>query len=94
MVDNFEYITLNLMLDGADDNSTMMKIPNPDLSGINTSGNVVEFFRDKDGWPWDGFWSALPTPVDLTTNKYVHVMVWKPRLLAHFILKFRPVLQW
>jgi len=36
--------------------------------------------RDKDGVPWGGFWSSLPTPIDVTDNKYVHVKVWKPRI--------------
>jgi hypothetical protein len=30
--------------------------------------------------PWGGFWSALPTVIDVTDNKFVHVKVWKPRL--------------
>jgi hypothetical protein len=30
--------------------------------------------------PWGGFWSALPTPLDLSVNKYVYVDVWKPRI--------------
>jgi hypothetical protein len=79
VIENFEYIPLNLMLGGDDDNSTMTIVANPDQSGINTSPMVVEYVRDKDGVPWGGFWSALPVPLDLTTNKYVHVKVWKPR---------------
>jgi len=53
-------------------------VPNPDATGINTSNYVVKFLRDKDGIPWEGFWS--PTAVDVTTNKYMHVKVWKPRI--------------
>jgi hypothetical protein len=33
-----------------------------------------------NGVPWGGFWSALPEPLDLTVNKYVHVRVWKNRI--------------
>ena len=86
VIENFESIPLNMMLGGADDLSTMEVVANPDPSGINTSATVVKFTRDMNGVPWGGFWSALPTPVDLTTNKYVHVKVWKPRIS---ILKFK-----
>ena len=56
----------------------MTLVPNPDATGINTSNWVVRYLRDKDGVPWGGFWS--PTAVDVTTNKYMHVKVWKPRI--------------
>jgi hypothetical protein len=79
VIEDYEIMPLNLMTgDPALDLSTMTVVPNPDASGINTSNYVVEFFRDKDGVPWGGFWSA--TPVDVTTNKYMHVKVWKPRI--------------
>lgn len=80
IIEDFETIALNLMLGGAEDLSTIGVIPNPDKSGINESGYVVEFMRDKDGVPWGGFWSALANQVDVTDNKYVHVKVWKPRI--------------
>lgn len=80
MMENFETIPLNYMLNGADDNSTMTLIANPDKSGVNLSNYVIDFNRDKDGFPWDGFWSELPVAVDVTTNKYVHAKVWKPRI--------------
>jgi hypothetical protein len=79
-VSDFEVIKLNLMLGGAEDLSSMTVVPNPDPTGVNTSAWVVKFVRDKDGVPWGGFWSALPVPVDVTVNKYVHVKVWKPRI--------------
>jgi len=78
MIEDYENIPLNYMLNGPNDSSYMVKIPNPDKSGINRSDYVIKFLRDKDGSPWDGFWS--PTPVDVTTNKYMHVKVWKPRI--------------
>jgi hypothetical protein len=68
------------MLGGANDLSTFTLIPNPDKTGINKSDYVMKFHRDMDGVPWGGFWSALPAPADVTTNKYVHVKVWKPRI--------------
>lgn len=80
MMEDFEHIQLNYLLGGAEDLSSMTMIPNPDKSGVNLSENVIDFLRDKDGVPWGGFWSALPTVIDVTTNKYVHVKVWKPRV--------------
>jgi hypothetical protein len=35
---------------------------------------------DEDGQPWGGFWANVDPAVDVTTFKYVHVMVWKPRI--------------
>ena len=88
VVSDFEVIKLNVMLGGGTDSSTMTVVPNPDPTGINTSNWVVKFVRDKDGVPWGGFWSALPVPVDVTVNKYVHVKVWKPRISPlHFKLE-------
>jgi hypothetical protein len=80
VMEDFENIPLNYMLNPPDDESYMEKIPNPDKSGVNLSDYVIKFLRDKDGWPWDGFWSGLPTEIDVTENKYVHVKVWKPRI--------------
>jgi hypothetical protein len=80
VIADFESIPMNVMMGGTSDSSTMTVVPNPDPSGINTSNYVTQYVRDKDGIPWGGFWSALPTPVDVTVNKYVHVKVWKPRI--------------
>ncbi len=80
LIENYEHIPLNIMLGGATDLSKFTLVQNPDKSGVNLSDYVIEFLRDKDGVPWGGFWSALPVPVDVTTNKYVHVKVWKPRV--------------
>ena len=80
VVSNFEVIPMNLMLGGGTDMSSMTVVHNPDPTGINTSNWVVKFVRDKDGVPWGGFWSTIPLSVDVTTNKYVHVKVWKPRI--------------
>jgi hypothetical protein len=79
VIEDYEIIPLNLMIgDPLVDSSKMTLVPNPDPTGINTSNWVVMFLRDKDGVPWGGFWS--PTAVDVTTNKYMHVKVWKPRI--------------
>jgi hypothetical protein len=79
MVEDYEIIPLNLMLgDPLVDSSKMTLVPNPDPTGLNTSNWVVQYLRDKDGVPWGGFWS--PTGVDVTSNQYMHVKVWKPRI--------------
>lgn len=82
VMEDFENIPLNYLLGGAEDLSSMVKVPNPDMSGANLSKTVIQFLRDKDGVPWGGFWSNLPEVIDVTTNKYVHVKVWKPRISA------------
>jgi len=60
--------------------SNFAVVDNPNASGINTSTKVVKFTRAFDGNPWAGFWTTLPTPLDVTTNKYIHVKVYKPRI--------------
>jgi len=86
IIENYEHIPLNYMLRETvpvTDNSTMTILPNPDKSGLNISDYVIKFLRDKDGLPWGGFWSKVSdysSAVDVTTNKYVHVKVWKPRI--------------
>lgn len=79
-MENFESLKMNIMLGGAEDQSSFEVVPNPDKSGANPSDYVVKFLRDKDGVEWSGFYATLPNSVDLTENKYVHVKVWKPRI--------------
>lgn len=86
VVEDFDHITLNLMLGGADDNSNMTVVANPDPTGVNESGHVVKYERSMYGVPWGGFWSALSEPLDLTEDKFVYVKVWKPRISP---LKFK-----
>jgi len=80
MIADFEHIPLNLMKGGEDDNSSFRVVPNPDKGDANPSNYVAKFTRSKDGLPWGGFFSALADPIDLTTNKYIHVQVWKTRI--------------
>jgi hypothetical protein len=89
-------LTLHVMGNGDWDNEelhpvseTFEVVDNPDPSGINTSGKVMQFNRrgtDEDGQPWGGFWSNVAPAVDVDNYKYVHVMVWKPRISP---LKFK-----
>ncbi len=80
LVTDFEVIKMNLMVGGSNDSSFMSVVPNPHVSGIDSSNWVVKFLRDKDGVPWGGFWCPLVTPIDVTISKYVHVKVWKSRI--------------
>lgn len=90
-MEDFEIITLNpLLKDPATDKSEFTWVENPDKSPLNPSDHVIKMLRDKDGQPWDGFWSRLSDnhtdSVDVTTNKYVHIKVWKPRIS---VIKFK-----
>lgn len=80
IIENYEGtpITMNIIKGGSNDLSTLTVVNNPFKTGINTSNKVCKLFRDKDGLPWEGFWSNLT--VDLTVNKYVHVKVYKTRI--------------
>lgn len=78
VIEDYENIPLNLMTGGSDDQSSFTKVLNPDKSGLNKSDYVIQFHRDMNGVPWGGFYSG--TPVDVSTNKYMHVKVWKPRI--------------
>ncbi|MEI8046519.1 MAG: T9SS type A sorting domain-containing protein [Bacteroidota bacterium] len=80
VIENFESITMNTILGGSNDNSFFSLSANPMPGGINPSPNVGLYYRDKDGLPRGGFWSALPLPIDLTDNKYIHVKIFKPRI--------------
>jgi hypothetical protein len=85
MIEDFSTIEMNIMLNGAEDLSTLTPfVANPYPTGINLSNNVCALFRDKDGVPWDGFWGHVYPPVDVTNNHYVHVKVWKTRISPVF----------
>ena len=84
--EDFEPIELNPLLSAENDSSKFTIVENPDKSPLNTINYVLEFLRDKDAPVWAGFWSKLPEPIDVTTNKFVHVKVWKPRVT---VIKFK-----
>ncbi len=77
VIENFESITMNIFSGGT--NGAISVIANPDTAG-NPSGYVAKMIRGFDGDPWAGWYATLPTPVDVTANKYVHVKIWKPRI--------------
>ncbi len=80
VIENYEgtSITMNVLNGGASDLSTLTVISNPFKTGINTSNKVCKLLRDKDGIPDTGFWSTKT--IDLTSNKYIHVKVYKTRI--------------
>ena len=80
VIENYEGtpMMMNVLNGGANDFSTLTVINNPFKTGINTSNKVCNLLRDKDGIPDGGFWSTKT--VDLTTNKYIHVKVYKTRI--------------
>jgi len=80
VIENYEGtpITMNILNGGVTDLSTLSVINNPYKTGINTSNKVCNLLRDKDGIPDTGFWSTKT--IDLTTNKYIHVKVYKTRI--------------
>jgi hypothetical protein len=94
-------LTLHVMGNGDWDNEelhpvseTFEVVDNPDPSGLNWSSKVMKFTRrglDDGGLPWAGFWANVDPAVDITTYKYVHVMVWKERISPlHFKLEGGP----
>lgn len=84
VMEDYEHIPLNMMNSGIEDLSNFSIVPNPDKSGVDLSDYVIKFHRAKNGIPWEGFYSG--TQVDFTTNKYMHVKAWKPRISP---LKFK-----
>lgn len=80
VIENYEGtpITMNILNGGVTDLSSLTVINNPFKTGINTSNKVCNLLRDKDGIPGAGFWSTKT--VDLTTNKFIHVKVYKSRI--------------
>jgi hypothetical protein len=79
-LEDFEHIQLNVMTGGAEDDSEMLVVPNPDMGEANPSTHVAMFHRSMNGVPWGGFWSRLETAVDVSEYKFVYVDVWKPRV--------------
>lgn len=78
--EDFETIPVNILPGGEEDSSNLTVVPNVDATGINVSSYVMKYLRDKDGIPDGGFRFVPPEGLDVTTNKYLHVKVWKHRV--------------
>jgi len=80
VIENFEIIPMHPY----NEMGTFTITPNPDKSGIDLSAYCIDFFRPTTAPDWAGFYSLLAAnhfdSVDVTTNKYVHVKLWKPRI--------------
>lgn len=62
-------------------------ITNPDQSGINTSGTVLEIQKPTNSQVWAGASMPLDAPVDFTYGTTVKIKVWSPRAGVPFLLK-------
>lgn len=62
-------------------------IANPDMSGINTTGNVAEFTKTAGSEVWAGAFFDIATPLDLTTYNKVSIKTWSPKIGATVRLK-------
>ncbi|MEL6652470.1 MAG: T9SS type A sorting domain-containing protein [Bacteroidota bacterium] len=61
-------------------------IANPDMSGINTSGNVAQMVKNMDQ-TFGGSFIDLDGAIDFSTSKTFSVKVWAPRVGARMLLK-------
>jgi hypothetical protein len=89
VIEDFEgdtLIPLNQLSNGTLPNDSLVAVPNPAPDDVDSSDMVLKFRRSSAGDVWAGWWSELPTPVDMTTNKWVSVKVWKPRVS---VVKFK-----
>jgi len=72
----------NLFANGAEqDYMDMEVIPNPDMSGANTSGHVMKFVSRAGGDPWAGAWSDAYGVMSFTQEMHsMEMMVWKDKI--------------
>jgi hypothetical protein len=81
----FETATVNYSFTDFDGGVTV-KIPNPQINGINTSANVARMIKNA-GQPWGGSWLRLAAPIDFSVNKVFKIKVFSPRTGAKLLLK-------
>ncbi len=62
-------------------------IANPDASGINTSGNVVQITKPAGAQVWAGASLNLAGAIDFTGGTTITVKVWSPRAGTAILLK-------
>ncbi len=78
-IEDFESIKMNVFSAGA--TGSISVVPNPDPTGANTSLYVAKMVRGFAGAdPWAGWYSTLPSAINLTDNRYIHIKLWKPRV--------------
>lgn len=80
VIEDFQSLKLNQLSNSTYPNDSLKIVPNPVIDEVNPSAKVLRFARSSAGDPWAGFWSSLPAPLDMTTNKYILMKVLKPRI--------------
>jgi hypothetical protein len=80
VIEDFQSIPLNQLSNSDLPNDSLKIVPNPAKDAVDTSAMVLKFRRSSAGDVWAGFWSTLPEPLDMTTNKYILLKVWKSRI--------------
>jgi hypothetical protein len=80
VIEDFQSLPLNQLSNGTYPNDSLKIVNNPVKDDVNSSAKVLRFARSSAGDPWAGFWSTLPMPLDMTTNKYILMKVLKPRI--------------
>ncbi len=66
---------------------TSSVIPNPDVSGINTSSTVADFIKSSTAETFAGTFFDLSTPLDLSTNNQMLLKTWSPA--ANVTVRFK-----
>lgn len=65
--------------------STM--VANPDMSGMNTTGQVIQLEKTAGAETWAGGFFETAAPLDFASNPFVKVKVWSPKVGAVVKLK-------
>jgi hypothetical protein len=80
VIEDFQSLPLNQLSNGDYPNDSLKIVPNPVKDDVNSSSKVLRFARSMNGDTWAGFYSTLPKPLDMTTDKYILMKVLKPRI--------------
>jgi len=62
-------------------------IANPDMSGLNTTGNVAQLTKTTGSQVWAGTFFEVGTPLDLDTFTKISVKTWSPT--SGIVVKFK-----
>ena len=82
---DFESMTITYTWNNFDGGGTTV-IPNPQVSGINTSATVGQMIKSP-GQVWGGSIIEMTNPIDFTTNKIFNMKVYSPVAGARVLLK-------
>ena len=82
---DFESMTITYTWNNFDGGGTTV-IPNPQVSGINTSATVGQMIKSP-GQVWGGSFIEMTNPIDFTTNKIFNMKVYSPVAGARVLLK-------